>query len=160
MPPDHFFSHLRQDGQIDLTSSPDCTLMIQTLDRPNQKQSPAKQKRQERRKAARKEAATATETSDVGAEQAPNYNLNNESADINTTTEEVAFVEEAIVAEEVAAINKITELEVEFDERNKKLNDDIITRDDTIVELNEKVRAMAKENGELSDRIMVKTMIL
>jgi hypothetical protein len=28
MPPDHFCSHLRQDGQIDLLSSPDCHLFI------------------------------------------------------------------------------------------------------------------------------------
>ena len=28
MPPDHFCSHLRQDGQIDLPSSPDCQICI------------------------------------------------------------------------------------------------------------------------------------
>jgi hypothetical protein len=28
MPPDHFCSHLRQDGQIELPSSPDCHICI------------------------------------------------------------------------------------------------------------------------------------
>jgi hypothetical protein len=28
MPPDHFCAHLRQDGQIDLPSSPDCHIFI------------------------------------------------------------------------------------------------------------------------------------
>jgi predicted RNase H-like nuclease (RuvC/YqgF family) len=69
---------------------------------------------------------------------------------INSSTEHITVDEEHSTTEELAASSSIGVTE--------RFIEDIKIRDDTIEELNEKVRNLAKENTELNDRIMVTQM--
>ena len=59
-------------------------------------------------------------------------------------------------AEEVSARNKVSTLAKELKETYDNLNEDNRISDDTKLELNEKFKAMSKDNAELGDMIRVK----
>ena len=128
-------------------------------ERPHQKHdSPAKQRRRERRKAARSE--TAIETVDMVAEEATNSidEETNENSNINSATEEVQDSSDKVVTEEEATSGKVSESVEKLKERNDDLNKDIKICDDSIEQLKEKVKNLEEENLELKNKIMVTTM--
>ena len=99
--------------------------------------------------AAKPTPSTADTAATVIAEEATSKDTN-ENDEINSATEQVTIAEEHATIEEVAASNTIGE--------SGRFNEDLKIRDDTIEELNEKVRNLSKENIELNDRIMVTQM--
>ena len=107
-------------------------------ERPHQKhESPAKQRRRERRKAARSETA-AFETADMVAEEPTNSfdKEINENHIINSASGEVSDSSDKVVAEEEATSDKISECVDKLKERNDYLNKEIKICDEAIEKLN------------------------
>ena len=99
------------------------------------------------------------------SEEATGSNFENGRVDTNSAAEEVADVEkdstELIAAEEVDTNNTISLFKLKVDqlkETNEKLNENIKFCDETLEELNDKLRNLAKEDLELEDKVMVTTM--
>ena len=126
---------------------------------------PSRQRRTQRRALAREQAEQAQAKTNV-EEVAENANEEvgkdeSESAEIatdvvehiNSATEEVTVVDE--VTPEQAAAEEVDDL---LKETNETLNKDIIIRDNTIEELNDKLRNLSNENLELKNSIMVTQM--
>ena len=121
--------------------------------RPHRKENPAKQRRRERRKAAQSEPAVTFETVDLVAEEATHTNSHHKNEDVNSATEEVATVDEDSPVQ-TAAEEEVNLLK----ETNEKLNNAIVVREDTIEELNDKLKKLSDENLELKQSVMVTQM--
>jgi predicted RNase H-like nuclease (RuvC/YqgF family) len=115
----------------------------------------------ERRKAARREPATAFDTVDLVSEEATGSNFENGNVENNSATEEAAYVEKDSTEMLVDTNNNISLLKLRVDqlnETNEKLSENIKMYDDTLEQLNDKLMKLAKENLVLKDKVLVTTM--